>query len=78
MNIDSTLKNVCVLIINCSTFYCVLENKFDSETKKSLEVSSDVPMIIPSDNPIDNLDGKNNKYYTYLSIPSTYILLIFI
>jgi len=38
------------------------EDKFDSETKKALEISSDVPMIIPSDNPIDNLDGNNNIY----------------
>lgn len=55
-----------VFIINYCTFYYVLENKYDSETKKSLEISSDVPMIIQSDNPIDNLDGKNHKYYTYL------------
>jgi hypothetical protein len=40
-------------------FIIILENKFDSETKKTLEVSADVPMIIPSDNPIDNLDGNH-------------------
>lgn len=38
-------------------FFFFLESKYDSETKRTLEVSSNVPMIIPSDNPIDNLDG---------------------
>lgn len=38
------------------------KDKFDSETKKALEISSDVPMIIPSDNPIDNLDVNSTEF----------------
>ncbi|KAL4104582.1 hypothetical protein QTP88_019876 [Uroleucon formosanum] len=38
------------------------KNKFDSETKKTLEVATDIPMIIPSDNPIDNLDVNSSDF----------------
>ncbi|VVC25064.1 Protein of unknown function UPF0568 [Cinara cedri] len=38
------------------------KSKFDSETKKTLQVSCDVPMIIPSNNPIDNLDANSADF----------------
>ncbi|XP_025422478.1 RNA transcription, translation and transport factor protein isoform X2 [Sipha flava] len=44
------------------TVYNEQRSKFDSETKTTLEIDSNVPTIIPSDNPIDNIDAYSDDF----------------